>query len=62
MADKDLVMALADALSRCMDDLDAWASSGPEGFTKDEKRRFAEYQRTLEWANEWLTTGSGRDD
>lgn len=41
---------LQDALTNCLDDLNAWASSGPEGFTKDERKRAAGYQRILDRA------------
>lgn len=40
--------ALADALEGALSDLEAWAGSGPEGMTSDERRRFRAYGRTLD--------------
>ena len=39
--------ALANALSGALTDLDAWASSGPEGMSAEERARFRSYERTL---------------
>ncbi len=41
---------LRQALTECLDDLNAWASSNPEGFTKDEAKRVQGYERILDRA------------
>lgn len=42
---------LQDALSDCLDDLNNWATSNPEGFTRNEAKRATRYQRILERAS-----------
>jgi predicted nucleic acid-binding Zn-ribbon protein len=42
------VVEIEDALSGALSDLEAWAHTGPEGMTSEERIRFESYERVLE--------------